>query len=282
MGMGVTEQVRKMEMDAYSSFLKLAAVTGMSWERDDLCTKLRRELHISNDDHMLIKEKLTEDDRVRNMREAWTQREIVQAAKKARVDAGVPSGGFVAAAAAIKSPKVPAAKTPKTPKTPKAPRPPSGPPAVPLVVNDLLCKRVQRFWEDEGGWFDAIITDYRPTTNEHCLTYEINTPNETFEWANVSTFDGREFKFLEGDLVNIADLKFFSQGIRGGEETQAHNTALKATQAAVGTVNNLVKKVTKTADPEKISEAKGTLTAQEEALRAQLAALDSDTDSDED
>ena len=30
---------------------------------------------------------------------------------------------------------------------------------------------------------------------------------------------------------------------------------------ALGTVNNLVKKVTKTADPDKISEAKGTLTA---------------------
>ena len=50
----------------------------------------------------------------------------------------------------------------------------------------------------------------------------------------------------------------------------------------MGTVNKLVKNVTKTADPNKISEAKGTLTAQEEALRAQLAALDSDSDSDED
>ena len=56
-------------------------------------------------------------------------------------------------------------------------------PGVPLVVNEPISRRVQRFWPDEGGWFDAIVTDYRPVTNEHCLTYEINTPNETFEWA---------------------------------------------------------------------------------------------------
>jgi hypothetical protein len=31
------------------------------------------------------------------------------------------------------------------------------------------------------------VTDYRPTTNEHCLTYEINTPNETFEWVGLPT-----------------------------------------------------------------------------------------------
>ena len=67
-----------------------------------------------------------------------------------------------------------------------------------------------------------------------------------------------------------------------GAETATHNSELKATHAAVGTVNKLVKNVTKTADPNKISEAKGTLTAQEEALRAQLAALESDSDSDED
>lgn len=73
-----------------------------------------------------------------------------------------------------------------------------------------------------------------------------------------------------------------AQGIKPGAETATHNSELRATHAAVGTVNNLVKKVTKTADPTKISEAKGALSAQEEALRAQLAALDSDTESDED
>ena len=146
---------------------------------------------------------------------------------------------------------------------------------------ELVGRLVQRFWPEEGGWFDAIITDCRPTTNEHCLTYEINTPNETFEWADISQFDGREFKLLE-DRVNIEDLKFYSQGMKVGAETATHNQAIVATHAAVGDVNKIVQKAAKTADVDKIVEAKGTLNAQEEALRAQLAALDSDSDSDED
>jgi hypothetical protein len=52
-----------------------------------------------------------------------------------------------------------------------------------MMVDNLICRKVQRFWPEEGGWFDAIITDYRPTTQEHCLTYEINTESETFEWV---------------------------------------------------------------------------------------------------
>ena len=69
---------------------------------------------------------------------------------------------------------------------------------------ELVSSLVQRFWPEEGGWCDAIITDYRPTTNEHCLTYEINTPNETFEWADISQFDGREFKLQEPVATKVA------------------------------------------------------------------------------
>ena len=244
-------------------------------ERDELATKLRQELRISNDDHTRIREKLSEDERVKTMREGWRQREMAQAAKRARDEAGG-GGGGVPAAKAAKSAK---AKTPKA-KTPAVSQA-KGPGGVPMVVNELICRRVQRFWPDEGGWFDAIVTDYRPTTNEHCLTYEINTPNETFEWANISSFDAREFKLVEGDPVNINDLKFYSQGIVPGAETASHNQSVKATHAAVGGIDNLVKKVAKSADPTQVAEAKGTLSAQEEALKAQLLALQ-DSDSDED
>lgn len=207
---------------------------------------------------------------MKNMREGYRQREMAQAAKRARADA---AGG--PAAKVAKTSAAPKAKTPKSAAKAK------GPGGAPLVVNELICRRVQRFWPDEGGWFDAIVTDYRPTTNEHCLTYEINTPNETFEWANISSFDAREFKLVEGDPVNINDLKFYSQGIVPGAETASHNQSVKATHAAVGGIDNLVKKVAKSADPTQVAEAKGTLSAQEEALKAQLLALQ-DSDSDED
>ena len=266
--------VSKADRPAYAR----VSLTSLSdaQERDELATKLRQELRISNDDHTRIREKLSEDERVKTMREGWRQREMAQAAKRARDEAGGGGGGSAPAAKAAKTAK---AKTPKA-KTPAASQA-KGPGGVPLVVNELICRRVQRFWPDEGGWFDAIVTDYRPVTNEHCLTYEINTPNETFEWANVSSFDAREFKLVEGDPVNIQDLKFYSQGIKPGAETASHNQTMRATHAAVGGIDTLVKKVAKSADASKVAEAKGTLSAQEEALKAQLAAL-ADSDSDED
>ena len=69
---------------------------------------------------------------------------------------------------------------------------------------ELVSSLVQRFWPEEGGWCDAIITDYRPTTNEYCLTYEINTLNETYEWADISQFDGQEFKLQEPVATKVA------------------------------------------------------------------------------
>ena len=39
-----------------------------SQERDDLATKLRQELNISNDDHTRIREKLSDDERIKTIR----------------------------------------------------------------------------------------------------------------------------------------------------------------------------------------------------------------------
>ena len=220
------------------------------------------------------------------MREGWRQREMAQAAKRAREDAGVGAAGAgPAAAPATKVQKmgtgsVSRAKTPKA-KTPGGGSKQTGAGGVPLAVNELICKRVQRFWPDKGGWFDAIVTDYRPVTNEHCLTYEINTPNETFEWANVSSFDGKEFKLTQGEPININDLKFYSQGIKPGAETANHNQTVRETHSAVGGIDSLVKKVARSNDATQVAEAQGNLSAQEEALKAKLAALE-DSDSDED
>ena len=46
---------------------------------------------------------------------------------------------------------------------------------------------------------------------------------------------------------------------------------MRATHAAVGGIDTLVKKVAKSADASKVAEAKGTLSAQEEALKATWA-----------
>ena len=73
--------------------------------------------------------------------------------------------------------------------------------------------------------------------------------------GGVSSFDAREFKLVEGDPVNIQDLKFYSQGIKPGAETASHNQTMRATHAAVGGIDTLVKKV-QGADASKVAEAK--------------------------
>jgi hypothetical protein len=54
-----------------------------------------------------------------------------------------------------------------------------------LVINEFIGRRVKLYWPEEGGWFEAIISDYNAGNDEHCLTYNINTPNESFEWVNL-------------------------------------------------------------------------------------------------
>ena len=38
------------------------------------------------------------------------------------------------------------------------------------------------------------MTDYKEETKEHCLTYDINTENESFEWVVIEELNDREFQ----------------------------------------------------------------------------------------
>ena len=51
-------------------------------------------------------------------------------------------------------------------------------------VHDAGCGR--RYWpEEERQWVEGLITDYRAEADEHAITYEINTPRESFEWFSI-------------------------------------------------------------------------------------------------
>lgn len=55
-------------------------------------------------------------------------------------------------------------------------------------------RRLQRFWPNEGGWWDASVSEYNAGTGEHRLMYKVGTPEETFEWADLSEFHDRELR----------------------------------------------------------------------------------------
>ena len=69
----VPTQVRRLEVSAYQSIMKALAVTGLTWEREDLIAKLRIELNVSNEDHMKVRENVGGDENVKRMRDAFVQ-----------------------------------------------------------------------------------------------------------------------------------------------------------------------------------------------------------------
>lgn len=44
----------------------------------------------------------------------------------------------------------------------------------------------RRYWpQEDNPWAEGLITDYREDTEEHCIVYNINTPDEAFEWFRI-------------------------------------------------------------------------------------------------
>ena len=109
-------------------------------------------------------------------------------------------------------------------------------------------------------------------TKQHCLTYDINTPNESYEWADISTFSPREFQILDG-RVDIHELQAFTQG-------PSVASAGAPIPSAGAPADAIVAAATTARDPAKFEAVKSNLTAEEEALKQQLAALESSDDED--
>ncbi|CAL52808.1 EMSY N-terminal [Ostreococcus tauri] len=252
--MSVGASVKKLEQNAYAAILKAMAVTGLTWEREEFLGRLRLELNVSSEDHMRLREQMDSDENVSRLRHGYAEHRDTQEAKRQRVDAAAAYGSVASRAAPRRKPQHSSVRAPKM--TPAQ--------LVAIGVNEYICKKCKRFWPSEGGWFDCVITDYNPETKQHCLTYDINTPNESYEWADISTFTKTEFKIEEG-RVDINELQAFTQG---------------PAPSPGAPVDNFVAAASKAKDPQKFEAVKSTLTAEEEALRQQLAALEDSDDED--
>jgi len=58
--------------------------------------------------------------------------------------------------------------------------------------NGWIGQKILRYWDDEGSWFDAIVTDYKPDEGGHKLNYDIGTELESFEWYDLDKPIGTE------------------------------------------------------------------------------------------
>ena len=68
-------------------------------------------------------------------------------------------------------------------------------------------RSVQRYWPEEGGWWDAHVTAFNSETKEHQLTYNRGKVDESFEWINLRELTNDEFrnKSMTKDTVGLVN-----------------------------------------------------------------------------
>ncbi|KAG0495771.1 hypothetical protein HPP92_000462 [Vanilla planifolia] len=74
----------------------------------------------------------------------------------------------------------------------------------------LIGRRVMTRWPDDNNFYEAIIRDYDAAKGLHLLSYDMNTPNESWEWVNLEEISPEDIRW-EGE-----DLSITHRGGRGG------------------------------------------------------------------
>ncbi|KAF3640810.1 Protein EMSY-LIKE 3 [Capsicum annuum] len=63
----------------------------------------------------------------------------------------------------------------------------------------LIGRRVMTRWPDDNNFYEAIITDYSAIDGRHALVYDINTPNETWEWVDLKEIRSVDIRWIGDD-----------------------------------------------------------------------------------
>ncbi|CAD7703301.1 unnamed protein product [Ostreobium quekettii] len=237
---------------AYKNCLRVLSAQKLDWSKHKLLSSLRKTLKISQDAHMKYLEEVLEDPEIKELSRGLSMPKTVADVPAAQSAATIaPHSRRCATPPVLQSaPDTPKARRPpkkvarQSAKMPKAPLPCNdesasdddgntststiGTPVSdvggihlhqigPSGVNSLIGHRVECFWEDnDPQWVEAVITDYRPLTREHCLTYDFNTEKESWEWADL----GKEISSGQVQLLSS------TVNLVSGETTTSHR-ALK-------------------------------------------------------
>lgn len=94
-------------------------------------------------------------------------------------------------------------------------RPPGRPPgkshsAVVGNVDPLIGRKVMTRWPQDNNFYEAIITDFNPEKGTHALVYDMNTPEETWEWVNIKEISPADIRW------DGAPPEGFGQGVGNG------------------------------------------------------------------
>ncbi|GLT38662.1 hypothetical protein SLA2020_128940 [Shorea laevis] len=233
-------QIHQLEQEAYCAVLRAfkAQSDAITWEKEGLITELRKELRVSDDEHRELLTKVNADDIIRRIRD-WRQGGGNQAA---RLNATQSVHDL------LPSPSVSASrKKQKTSQSvqslpglssAKSMHYPSGvsvgnrqfnnrsslsanEPADAATFHPLVGKKVWTRWPEDNNFYEAVITDYNPIEGRHALVYDINTPNETWEWVDLKEIPPEDIRW-DGEDPSIPYRG--GRGGRGVKKTYSHGT----------------------------------------------------------
>lgn len=299
------ELIKNVQREAYQSVMKAFSLGELSWSKDSVLTMLRKELAITSDEHDMIKLLVMQDDHISSLREgkipagagAGGGAPAAKKQKTAHAPAPEPAPYKHAAApprhaapvpqrtpapkAAPK--KTPAKEVPSAHKTPSSHAKGGGLTKTPGVVgevNEYIGRRVQRCWD--GEWSEAIISDYNPTTQEHCMIYEYLSANESWEWVRLSDLTHREIKYLSTPKVDLTIPAIGAPPLGKG----APKSAKKGSQNKGGKPKSRIDTEKLSSQLEKVKSKDGlqgiktSILTREQEILAQLEQLQDSDDSD--
>ncbi|GAB4851541.1 hypothetical protein Ancab_030944 [Ancistrocladus abbreviatus] len=64
---------------------------------------------------------------------------------------------------------------------------------------ELIGRRVLTRWPDDNNFYEAVITQYNPSEGRHALMYDINTPDETWEWVDLKEIPSEDIRWVGKD-----------------------------------------------------------------------------------
>lgn len=251
----------KVEADRHRVHLRamFSVSTGVQG-KEKLLTDLRKELNITNDQHAQFLGKVMEDEVVLHVREKGANAKVSKDLRK-KVEGSRPS--FVIGGGSSASKKLKKEKTKSLNSLGASSQKKTGTGA---RIDEYVGKKVKRWWQDEGAWFDGIVTDYKPEQG-HCIVYDFNTENESFEWYDIRKATPDECVITDGTPV--------------GKQAPSAAPAFAGTTAAATTVYTA--KIASCTTTEELERLKEEIRSKEEKLRRELDALsDSESDMSED
>lgn len=100
-------------------------------------------------------------------------------------------------------------------------------------------KRVWTRWPEDNNFYEALITDFKE--GRHALVYDMNTPNEAWEWVNLKEISAEDIRW-EGEDSGISHRGGRAGQGRGFKKSSARGGAVTGAGRGRGTLKGQPKK----------------------------------------